>query len=46
MGIIRAAVGSVSGALRDQWKDAVEPVDMGAQTLFTRGVQKKGHSYV
>ena len=46
MGIIRAAVGSVSGALRDQWKDAVEPVDMGAQTLFTRGLQKKGQSYV
>ena len=40
MGIIRAAFSSVSGALKDQFLEAVEPVDMGAHTVFTTGVIK------
>ncbi len=40
MGIIKAAVGSVTGALSDQFLDVVEPVDMGAQTLMTQGRMK------
>lgn len=41
MGIIRAGIGAVSGALKDQWQDAVEAYDMGPQTLFTGGIMKK-----
>ena len=37
MGIIRAAIGSVTGALSDQFEEVVEPFDMGPQTLFTQG---------
>lgn len=40
MGLIHAAVSSVSGSLSDQFQDVVEPVDMGAQTVFTQGVVK------
>ena len=40
MGIIRAAIGSVTGTLSDQFLDVVEPVDMGAQTLMTQGRMK------
>ena len=40
MGIIRAAVGSVTGALSDQFLEVVEPVNMGAQTLMTQGKLK------
>ena len=40
MGIIRAALGSVTGALGDQFLDVVEPVNMGAQTLMTQGRMK------
>lgn len=42
MGIIRAAVGAAGGALRDQWQDAIEPYDMGPQTLMAGGMLKKG----
>lgn len=43
MGIIRAAIGSVTGAIKDQFLEAVEPVDMGEHTVFTTGVlQGKG----
>lgn len=41
MGIIRAALRTVKGALADQWKEVVEPEDMGEQTVFTKGVIKK-----
>ena len=41
MGIIRAAVQSVRGTLADQWKEVVEPDDMGEQTVFTKGVVMK-----
>ncbi|GAB2026486.1 SPFH domain-containing protein [Lactovum odontotermitis] len=38
MGIIKAAIGSVGGALADQWVEVIEPEDMGAQTVMTKGV--------
>ena len=38
MGIIRAAVKSISSGLADQWLEVIEPEDMGAQTLMTPGV--------
>ena len=40
MGIIRAALGAVGGTLKDQFLEAVEPVDMGEHTVFTTGVLK------
>ena len=40
MGIIRAALSSVTGTLKDQFLEAVEPVDMGEHTVFTTGVIK------
>ena len=40
MGIIKAAVGSVTGALSDQFLEVVEPVNMGPQTLMTQGKLK------
>ena len=40
MGIIRAAIGSVTGALGDQFLEVVEPVNMGPQTLMTQGKLK------
>lgn len=43
MGIIKAVISGVGGALADQWIDVFEPADMGDQTVFTRGVKlKKG----
>ncbi len=39
MGIIRAAVKSVSSGLADQWLEVIEPDNMGAQTLLTEGVK-------
>lgn len=38
MGIIRAAVKSISSGLADQWLEVIEPADMGTQTLMTPGV--------
>ena len=38
MGLIKAAMGAVGGALGDQWLDAIEADDMGDTTVFTRGV--------
>ena len=40
MGIIRAAFSSVTGALSDQFLEAIEPEGMGEQTVFVRGVLK------
>ena len=40
MGIIRAALSTVTGALSEQFLEAVEPGDMGEQTVFTKGVIK------
>ena len=41
MGIIRAAIQTVTGSLSDQWQEIVEPEGMGEQTVFTKGVVKK-----
>ena len=43
MGIIKAATHAVGTGLADQWLEALEPDNMGAQTVFTKGVQiRKG----
>lgn len=42
MGIIKAAVGSVKGAMGDQWLKAVEPQNMSDRTVFAKGVTEKG----
>lgn len=43
MGLITAAVSSVSGTLADSWKEVIEPEDMNDSTLLVRGVAvKKG----
>ena len=39
MGIVRAAVRSVGSGLADQWLEVLEPGNMGAQTLMTKGVK-------
>ncbi len=45
MGIIKAAIQSVSGGLADQWLEVVEPDDMGERTVFTSGVSiRKGQN--
>ncbi len=38
MGIIKAAIQSVSGGLADQWLEVIEPDDMGERTVFTSGI--------
>ena len=38
MGLISAAISSVSGALSDQFLESVEPGSMGDQTVFTEGI--------
>ena len=43
MGLISAAVSSVSGVLSDSWKEVIEPDDMSYSTLLVKGVAvKKG----
>ncbi len=43
MGIVKAAVSAVGGALADQWLEAIEPDNMGDQTVFAAGVKvRKG----
>lgn len=43
MGIIKAAVSAIGGALADQWLEVMEPGNMGDQTVFTSGVKiRKG----
>ncbi len=44
MGIIRAAMSAVGGALADQWLDAYEAGDMGASTVFVKGEQLRKNS--
>ncbi len=45
MGIIKAAIQSVSGGLADQWLEVIEPDDMGERTVFTGGIQtRKGQN--
>ena len=38
MGIIKAASHAVGTGLSDQWLEALEPDNMGAQTVFAKGV--------
>ena len=38
MGIIKAAIHAVGGALADQWLEVLEPDEMDDSTVFTRGV--------
>ena len=38
MGIIKAAVSSISGGLADQWLEVIEPYEMSDTTVFTCGV--------
>lgn len=42
MGLIKAAIGAVGGALGDQWLDAYEAADMGDTTVFTKGTMVRG----
>lgn len=43
MGIIKAAVTAMGGALADQWLEVMEPGNMGDQTVFASGVKiRKG----
>ncbi|MBQ7989860.1 MAG: SPFH domain-containing protein [Oscillospiraceae bacterium] len=45
MGLIQAAVSSVSGTLKDSWKEVIEPADMTDTTLLVKGVAaRKGGS--
>ncbi len=44
MGLIKAAVSSVSGVLADSWKEVIEPDDMTSETLVVKGVAVKGGS--
>ncbi len=45
MGIIKAAIQSVSGGLADQWLEVIEPDDMGERTVLTSGIKtRKGQN--
>jgi membrane protease subunit (stomatin/prohibitin family) len=39
MGIIKAALGAVSGGLADQWLEVIEPASMDTNTIMCKGVQ-------
>jgi len=41
MGLISAAVSSVTGVLADSWKEVIEPDDMSDTTLLVKGVAVK-----
>ncbi|HKM32812.1 MAG TPA: SPFH domain-containing protein [Oscillospiraceae bacterium] len=45
MGLIKAAVGAIGGALGDQWLETIEPAQMDNSTISTYGVAvRKGDS--
>ena len=44
MGLIKAAIGAIGGALGDQWLDAFEAKDMSDTTVFTKGVMVRNDS--
>ena len=45
MGIIKAVLGSVKGALADQWLEVIEAADMGDDTVFCEGSKvRKGEN--
>lgn len=37
MGIIKASIEAIRSSLADQWREIVEPDDMGAGTVMTAG---------
>lgn len=39
MGIIKAAVGAIGGALADQWLETIQPDEMDDKTVFTKGIK-------
>lgn len=39
MGIIKAIASAIGGSLADQWLEVLEPDEMSASTVFTRGVK-------
>ena len=39
MGIIRATLNAVGGALADQWLEVIEPDEMSDTTVYTRGIK-------
>lgn len=41
MGLIKAAISSVSGVFGDSWKEVIEPNEMTAETLLAPGVAAK-----
>lgn len=41
MGIIKAAVNTVSGGLADQWLEVIEAANMGDHTVFASGVKTR-----
>ncbi len=40
MGIIKAAIGAIGGALADTWLEAIQPADMGNNTVLVPGIVK------
>lgn len=46
MGIIKAAVNAVGGAVSDQWLRAIEPDGMDDQTVFVKGVNPEGKDVI
>lgn len=42
MGLIKAAIGALGGALGDAWLDAIEAGDMSDTTVFTKGTMVRG----
>ena len=38
MGLIKAAMGAVTGALADQWLETFQPDEMSDRTVFAKGV--------
>lgn len=41
MGIIKAVVDAIGGSLADQWLEVIEPDEMSADVVFTKGVQAR-----
>lgn len=41
MGLIKAAVGAISGALADQWLETFQPEEMDDKTVFARGIKTR-----
>ena len=40
MGIIKAAINTVGGALADSWLEVIEPSDMDSTTVMCPGISK------